>query len=93
MRLLSMSYRMRPPEDQESWDALRAEMFDAFTPGAPIDEVALFAGRQEHIQRLRDTVVSKGRHAILFGERGTGKTSIVNVFHIGWRDPRPVIYV
>ena len=88
-----MSYRMRPPEDQESWDALRAEMFDAFTPGAPIDEVALFAGRQEHIQRLRDTVVSKGRHAILFGERGTGKTSVVNVFHIGWRDPRPVIYV
>lgn len=88
-----MRQRMRPPEHQADWDALRAEMLDVFTPGAPIDEVTLFAGRQEHIQRLRDTTVSRGRHAILFGERGTGKTSVVNVFHIGWPDPRPVIYV
>jgi Cdc6-like AAA superfamily ATPase len=83
----------RPPESSEDWASLRAEVLDLFTPGAPIDEVSLFAGRQSHIQRLRDTVVSRGRHAIVFGERGTGKTSLVNIFHLGWKDPRDVCFV
>jgi hypothetical protein len=82
-----------PPKDDADWTALRAEIIDAFTPGAPIDEVSLFAGRQTLIQRLRDAVSSKGRHAVVFGERGTGKTSLVNIFHLGQFQPRHVTYV
>ncbi len=67
----------------EDWQALREEIIDLFSPGAPIDEVTLFAGRAQQIQKLRDTLLSKGRHAVVYGERGVGKTSLVNVFHLG----------
>jgi Cdc6-like AAA superfamily ATPase len=50
-----------------------------FTPSAPIDERALFAGRDREILLIVDAVYQKGRHAILFGERGVGKTSLANV--------------
>lgn len=68
---------------QEEWSALRDEVLDLFTPGAPIDEVKLFAGRQSQIQKLRDALSSKGRHAVVYGERGVGKTSLVSIFHLG----------
>src|SRR5437660_1548109 len=75
------------------WQALRDEVLDLFTPGAPIDELTLFAGRQDQIQRLRDTLVSKGRHAVIFGERGVGKTSLVKIFHLGRRSPQRIHHV
>lgn len=63
------------------WKALRNEVFETFTPGPPINEVALFAGRRDVIQRLQDTTIERARHAIIFGERGVGKTSLANIFH------------
>ena len=63
------------------WHALRAEILETFTPGPPINEVALFSGRKGVIQRLQDTAVEKARHAIIYGERGVGKTSLANIFH------------
>lgn len=50
-----------------------------FTPNAPIDELSLFAGRMQQIQRVVDAINQKGQHAILFGERGVGKTSLANM--------------
>jgi len=67
----------------DDWAALREEVLELFTPGSPVDEAALFAGRQAEIQKLRDTLASKGRHAVVFGERGVGKTSIANIFYLG----------
>jgi Cdc6-like AAA superfamily ATPase len=82
-----------PPPDDEGWESLRSEILGVFTPGAPIDEFALFAGRQTQIQRLSDAVVSKGRHAALFGERGVGKTSLANIFYFGLPNPKRVVHV
>nr|WP_284145391.1 ATP-binding protein [Xanthobacter aminoxidans] len=42
----------------------------------------MFAGRQPQVRRLLDAVSERGRHAVLFGERGVGKTSLANIFHI-----------
>lgn len=50
-----------------------------FTPTTPIDEKSLFAGRGEQITNVVDAINQKGQHAILFGERGVGKTSLANV--------------
>lgn len=50
-----------------------------FTPTAPIDEKALFAGRTHEIGQVIRVIYQKGQHAILFGERGVGKTSLANV--------------
>lgn len=50
-----------------------------FTPYTPIDARDLFAGRLEQLHIVIDAVVQKGLHAILFGERGVGKTSLSSV--------------
>lgn len=50
-----------------------------FSPTAPIDERNLFAGRVEQVRAVLRAVSQKGQHAILFGERGVGKTSLANV--------------
>lgn len=63
------------------WKALRVEVLETFTPGPPINEVAQFAGRKATIQRLQDIAIERARHAIIFGERGVGKTSLANIFH------------
>lgn len=59
--------------------ALKFKIAAAFTPSAPIDSETLFAGRLDQINRLLNSVSQKGQHAILFGERGVGKTSLANV--------------
>ena len=50
-----------------------------FTPGAPINERELFAGRKEQVLKIIDAISQRGCHAILYGERGTGKTSLSNM--------------
>lgn len=50
-----------------------------FTPGSPINEKDLFAGRKVEIARIIDAISQRGQHAILFGERGVGKTSLANI--------------
>jgi Cdc6-like AAA superfamily ATPase len=68
------------PVTDEDW---RSRLYDAmmvFSPGAPIDEADLFAGRAAQIDRMIDTVMQRGLHAILYGERGVGKSSLANTF-------------
>jgi energy-coupling factor transporter ATP-binding protein EcfA2 len=50
-----------------------------FTPGYPVSHKDLFAGRMDQLQRVLDTLGSPGRHPVLFGQRGVGKTSLANV--------------
>jgi Cdc6-like AAA superfamily ATPase len=70
---------MAEDSGQEDWDVLWREVTDAFSPGAPIQERDLFAGRAPELQALTDAVQQRGRHAVLFGERGVGKTSLANI--------------
>jgi Cdc6-like AAA superfamily ATPase len=50
-----------------------------FTPTAPVDERSLFAGRRDQLKKVIDAVNQKGQHAVIYGERGVGKTSLANV--------------
>jgi Cdc6-like AAA superfamily ATPase len=52
---------------------------DQFSPHAPIDDNALFGGRKKIVSRVIDTIFQRGRHAIIYGERGVGKTSLANI--------------
>src|ERR1700730_12633278 len=70
-----------PPKTDEDWVALDYEVTALFSPAAQINEADLGAGRQQKIHRLLGAVSETGRHAVLFGERGVGKTSLANVFH------------
>jgi SpoVK/Ycf46/Vps4 family AAA+-type ATPase len=69
------------PKTQADWDALLFEATQLFTPSTPIDENALFAGRGEQVRKMLDASMEKGKHVILFGERGVGKTSLAKVFY------------
>lgn len=64
----------------DNWTALANEASQVFSPGAPIDERDLFAGRVEQLRDLINAVNQRGQHAIVFGERGVGKTSLANTF-------------
>ena len=55
-----------------------AEINSTFTPGSAIDSRDLFAGRTKQVEKVISTIFQKGSHAILFGERGVGKTSLAN---------------
>jgi Cdc6-like AAA superfamily ATPase len=50
-----------------------------FTPATPIQTYALFAGRAAQVEKVYGTMMEAGRHAILHGERGVGKTSLANI--------------
>ncbi len=52
---------------------------EVFTPGSPVLERDLFAGRLPQIDRLMEAVSQRGFHAVLFGDRGVGKTSLASV--------------
>lgn len=67
------------PLDSE-WLAKDFEASQLFSPSAPINEHDLFAGRQREITKMLEAVGERGKHVILFGERGVGKTSIAGVF-------------
>ena len=57
----------------------RFEINQLFTPSTPVTVAELFAGRLDQIFRIIDTIAEPGRHAIIYGERGVGKTSMVQV--------------
>lgn len=65
----------------DDWEALKAEIYGAFSPGAPIKLQEDLSGREEQAARLRSIVLSAGEHALIYGERGVGKTSIANTFY------------
>lgn len=78
----------------EDWQALRAEIMETFSPSAPVEERDLFSGRSAQLEALLDAVNQRGKHAILFGERGVGKTSLANILKLDARRPnRQTMYV
>jgi hypothetical protein len=70
-----------PPKTEQDWLYLEMEIRGLFTAG-PIDEEQLFAGRGTQVKQLLEATLEPSRHAVLFGERGVGKTSLANIF---WR--------
>jgi Cdc6-like AAA superfamily ATPase len=61
------------------WDQKRMLVGQVFTPGAPVNEKALFAGRIDQLNRIIDALSQSGYHCALYGERGVGKTSLANI--------------
>lgn len=75
------------------FNALSFQAGSVFTPGSPVNERDLFSGRIDQLQKITDAASQRGYHAILYGERGVGKTSLANILsgalHAnGWLVPR-----
>jgi Cdc6-like AAA superfamily ATPase len=50
-----------------------------FTPNRPIDLPEYLSGRLDLIFNVKEAINTQGVHIILYGDRGTGKTSIAHV--------------
>ncbi len=57
------------------------KLSEVFSPSAPIESNDLFVGRLKEASRIVDAILEKGQHAILYGERGVGKTSLANILN------------
>lgn len=82
---------IKAPSTSEDWRTLDFEIMQLFSPATPINEAELFAGRRSQVIRLIEAVSERGRHAVLFGERGVGKTSLANIFHMLIGGPRQTV--
>ncbi len=60
---------------------LNAEIAKVFTPSAPVDDAALFAGRTTQLLKVVNAISQRGQHVVIFGERGVGKTSLSNILY------------
>lgn len=69
---------MTPTDQQE----LLFRCGRVFSPATPISTRDLFAGRNEQIRQAGQAVHTRGQHAVIFGERGVGKTSLANILKV-----------
>jgi Cdc6-like AAA superfamily ATPase len=55
---------------------------EIYTPSYPIEIRELFSGRTEQLRAVIDFLRQKGKHIIVYGDRGVGKTSFANVIKV-----------
>ena len=60
-----------------------------FRPSSPIDDRELFRGRTEELARVIGAVQELGQHAVIYGERGIGKTSLAYMAQDSFRRAAP----
>ncbi len=58
----------------------RNAVFAAFNTAVPVSDRHGLAGRKKELARLIDAVVKQRKHALVYGGRGSGKTSLARVF-------------
>ncbi|MXX86479.1 MAG: AAA family ATPase [Acidobacteria bacterium] len=63
---------------ETNWESLFWQVSQVFTPAVPVSEQELFAGRAGQIEKAIDAINQIGQHAVVYGERGVGKTSLAN---------------
>jgi|CXWL01.1.fsa_nt_gi type II secretory pathway predicted ATPase ExeA len=74
------------PETPDEWRQLGAVLRHTFTPHQPIKESEAFNGREELVDKVTDAIAAPGRHAIVYGDRGVGKSSFSNLLNVWLRE-------
>jgi hypothetical protein len=65
---------------EEVGDQFRIDtLLESFSPSAPIDRRDVFAGRGDQLAALYTVMRQRGQHAVIYGERGVGKTSLAGI--------------
>jgi hypothetical protein len=59
--------------------AVRISLRNAFTPSKPITDERVFAGRDATLTALIRSIEDQQLHVVIHGERGIGKTSVLNI--------------
>jgi Cdc6-like AAA superfamily ATPase len=82
----------KPPAMNRNKEILGYQVGTVFTPAVPVSEEGLFAGRFDLIRRVIDVINQRGQHAVIFGERGVGKTSLANIISSKFRANRGRVF-
>ena len=61
------------------WQEWEVRLSQTFSPATAVNRKDFFHGRHAIMRRLIDAANQAGQHAIIYGERGVGKTSLANV--------------
>jgi len=64
----------------------KSKVRDIFVPSYPISRESLLFGRENEVKRLIGKISSPGGHAVLFGDRGVGKTSLANIVSLHYKE-------
>ena len=67
------------PLTDERASEIRTELDETFSPNEPVKLLDLLRGRSREISRTVEAVDAASVHAVVFGDRGVGKTSIALV--------------
>jgi energy-coupling factor transporter ATP-binding protein EcfA2 len=69
----------------------RLQLLDkVFSPTAPIKEETFFSGRIGQLRKIVEAINEEGQHAIVYGERGVGKTSLANIMTSSFTNLFPI---
>lgn len=66
---------------QISRRSAREDLLNVFTPNSLISNPAKFAGRQHALESMINALLTEGAHAVVFGERGCGKSSLAAMLY------------
>jgi energy-coupling factor transporter ATP-binding protein EcfA2 len=66
------------PRTAREWQELHILLGSTFSPHRPINDRDLFVGRIDLITKVIDAVHQSGKHIVLYGDRGVGKSSLAN---------------
>jgi AAA domain len=78
---LDLTHPMMIVEEQEAEKRFtRGNIHSAFNAALPVENRFGLAGRSQEIDRIAEGVIDQRKHAVIFGPRGSGKTSLAKVF-------------
>jgi len=79
-RIKEYTFARRISENACKMDKLEKlkKLNTVFTPNQPVNIRDFFYGRQDQLRKINTTLEDSGCHAVLYGDRGVGKTSLAN---------------
>jgi len=82
------------PRKADEFALIRSRLRNAYTPAQPVTDRRMFAGRTKLMTTLIRLIEDQRLHTVIYGERGIGKTSLLQVLAKAAVDARYlVVYV
>ena len=82
------------PRMADGFALLRSKLRNAYTPAQPVTDRRRFAGRTKIMTTLIRSIEDQRLHTVIYGERGIGKTSLLQVLSQAAQEARYlVVYI
>lgn len=79
------------PRLSGKFSSARQKLSAAYTPSQPVTDRRMFAGRTGVLTTLIRSIEDQRLHAVIYGERGIGKTSLLHILSQAARDARYIV--